>query len=200
MALDTSNPKFQKAALVIILVLGASYGYFSYIYGPKKESLETLKAEFAKIESSLKTARLVVESADTMLLIQELEKRERQLAMAEALLPDKENLPELLESITSIGNQTGVKFVLFEPKTPIQHELYQERPYSVTLRGGYHQTAMFLSDVASLPQIVKPVGLSMVRDTRAGAEPGETLTAKLALSTFLMIENQKEIKKEVKGK
>lgn len=202
MALDTSNPKFKIAALVILLMIAACIGYFMYIYKPVKEKLSTFEAEVKKSESSLNTAQTVVQAADTLMLIQELEKREHDLAMLESLLPEKENLPQLLEGITMIGGQRGISFALFEPKTPIQHELYQERPYSVTLRGGYHQTAGFLSDVASLSQIVKPMGLSMVRDTREGGSPGETLTAKVTLSTYLMIQAplDKKEKKEKKEK
>jgi type IV pilus assembly protein PilO len=202
MALDTSNPKFQKAAFVILVVVAASIGYFMYIYQPKNGALIALEAEIKKNESSLNTARAVVQAADTTMLIQELEKREHDLAMLESLLPEKENLPQLLEGITIIGGQRGISFALFEPKTPVQHELYQEQPYNVTFRGGYHQTAGFLSDVASLPQIVKPTGLSMARDTREGGSPGETLTAKVTLTTYLMIQApvDKKEKKEKKEK
>ena len=96
-------------------------------------------------------------------------------------------MPDLLEQVTRTAFRLGVKFALFEPRPPIQHELYQERPYAVTLRGGYHQTAMFLADVSSLAQIIKPSGMSMVRESREGLDEGETLTAELTLTTYLMV-------------
>jgi len=194
MAIDTSDPRFQKALLVFMVVVGVCYGYFMYVYGPKKEQLEKTEVEVKKLSMELRSARALVQAADTLLLIRELEKRQRQLELVKALLPEKENLAELLESITRIGERSGVKFALFEPKAPIQHELYQERPYAVTLRGGYHQTARFLTEVASLPQIVKPMGLSMVRDIREDSSPGETLTAEITLTTYLMVRPPQEQK------
>jgi len=193
MALNTSDPKFQKAALIIIFVLGACYGYFTYIYGPKVEKIEKVDSELKKVEQSVATARAVVQVADTVLLQQELTKRQGELAMVEKLLPSKENLSELLEVVVRLGNQAGVDFALFEPQTPIQHEIYQEQPYKVTLRGGFYQTAQFLAEVAGLGQIIKPMGLSLVRDTRDGAGPKETLTAELTLTTYLMIPAQKQV-------
>ncbi len=192
MALNTSDPKFQKAALIIIFVLGACYGYFAYIYGPKVEKIEKVDSELKKVEQSVATARAVAQAADTVLLQQELTKRQGELAMVEELLPSKENLPELLEVVVRLGNQAGVDFALFEPQTPIQHEVYQEQPYKVTLRGGFHQTARFLAEVAGLGQIIKPIGMSLVRDTREGAGSKETLTAELTLTTYLMIPAQKQ--------
>ena len=191
MALNTSDPKFQKAALIIIFVLGACYGYFAYIYGPKVEKIEKVDSELKKVEQSVATARAVAQAADTVLQ-QELTKRQGELAMVEELLPSKENLPELLEVVVRLGNQAGVDFALFEPQTPIQHEVYQEQPYKVTLRGGFHQTARFLAEVAGLGQIIKPIGMSLVRDTREGAGSKETLTAELTLTTYLMIPAQKQ--------
>ena len=190
MALNTSDPKFQKAALIVLVVAAACYGYFAYVYGPKVEQIEEVESELKKVEQSVNTARAVVQASDTLLLQQELAKRQRELAMVEKLLPSKENLPELLEGVSRLGHQAGVDFALFEPQAPIQHEIYQERPYKLTLRGGFHQTARFLADVAGMEQIIKPMGLSMVRDLRESAGPKETVTAELTLSTYLMISAQ----------
>jgi type IV pilus assembly protein PilO len=190
MALNTSDPKFQKAALIVLVVAAACYGYFAYVYGPKVEGMEKVEAELKKVEQSVNAARTVAQASDTLLLQQELAKRQRELAMVEELLPSKENLPELLERVARLGHQAGVYFALFEPQTPIQHEIYQERPYKLTLRGGFHQTARFLAEVAGMGQIVKPMGLSMVRDLRESAGPQESLTAELTLSTYLMIPAQ----------
>ena len=194
MALDTSDPKFQKAILIVLAVLAASYGYFTYVYGPKVEKVEKVESELKKVEQSVTTARVVVQAADTLLLQQELAKRQRELTTVEKLLPSKENLAELLEGVSRLGRQAGVDFALFEPQAPIQHEIYQERPYKVTLRGGFHQTARFLAEVAGMAQIVKPMSLSMIRDpSGSAAESKETLTAELTLSTYLMIPSQQQV-------
>ena len=96
MALDTSDPKFQKAALVVLVVLAACYGYFSYIYGPKAEEMEKAQKELGSVEQQVTTARAIVQSADTLLLQNELSKRQQELVLVEALLPDNENLAILL--------------------------------------------------------------------------------------------------------
>ena len=133
-------------------------------------------------------ARNIVEASDTAFLRLQLERRTEELEMIKSLLPTQENLSELLERMTHVADRTGVKAALFQPATPIQHEMYQERPYKVTLRGGFHETAVFLSEVASLPRIIKPSGLSLVR--KSGRETGEEdiLTAEMTLTTYLLVQ------------
>lgn len=188
MALNTSDPAVQKALLVILLAGGALYGYFTYVFQPRQEEIALLKADVRRVEENLSTARAIAQAADTASLNAEILKRGRELELAEALLPREENLAQLLRRVAVEADRQGLGFPLFEPRPPVQHELFQERPYQVTLRGGYHRMAMFLTAVADLPQIIKPGAVRMSRDTRAGSEEGETVVADMALTTYLMIQ------------
>ncbi|MCE5271016.1 type 4a pilus biogenesis protein PilO [bacterium] len=187
MAINTSDPKVQKALLVILLAGGLAYAWFTYMFQPRQEELATLEEQVKRVETDLATAQAIVQAADTAALRSELEKRARELELAEALLPREENLPRLLQEVTLEADRQGLKFALFEPKPPVQHELYQERPYQVTLRGGYHQTAAFLSNVAGLRQIVKPSALRIIREDNPEDDSGETVSASMLLTTYLMI-------------
>ncbi len=187
MALNTSDPKVQKALLIMLVLAGGCYGYWMYILGPKNEAVTKAEQELATVTTGVQNARALVAASDTTALRLELEQRQRELELARQLLPDKENLPVLLRSVTRTGELNNLDFALFQPQAPIQHQLYQERPFKVTVRGGYHQTARFLSEVADMELIIKPTSLSMVRDTRVGVPGDGTLTAELTLTTYLLI-------------
>ena len=193
MAVSLSDPKVQKSLLIVLLICGMAYVYYGYVYGPKMEKIEKVSAELKKVEAEVAFARNIVEASDTAFLRQQLERRTEELELIKSLLPTQENLSELLERVTHLADRTGVKATLFQPATPIEHEMYQEHPYKITLRGGFHETAVFLSEVASLPRIIKPSGLSLVR--KSGSETGEEdiLTAEMTLTTYLLVQglNQK---------
>ena len=143
--------------------------------------------ELDSVKQQVTTARAIVQAADTLLLQKELSRRQEELLLVETLLPDKEDLAILVNKVSRLGNLAGVNFALLEPQAPIQHQIYQERPYKVTLRGGFHQTARFLAELAGLDQIVRPSGVNITRDTREEAGPSETLTAEFTMTTYLMI-------------
>ena len=187
MAFNTSDPKVQKALLVMLVLVGGCYGYWMYILGPKREEVAKAKDQYTAMAQAVKSAQAVATAGDTAALRQELIKRETELQLAQQLLPSSENLPGLLRSITRNGELNNLDFALFEPQAPIQHEFYQERPFKVKIRGGFHETARFLSDVAGMEQIVKPTSLSLVRDMRPDSPEGETLTADVVLTTYLLI-------------
>jgi type IV pilus assembly protein PilO len=192
MALDTSDPKIQKSILVIFVLCLAGYLYFAYAYEPKTAEVAKVKSELQKVETELAGARDFVENSDTALLRLNLERTTEDLELIKSLLPTSENLSELLEQVSRVADRAGVKSALFEPGTPIQYEMYQERPYKVTLRGGFHETAIFLSDVASLPRIIKPSGLSLLRMARKDREDADILTAKMTLTTYLLTDKPKQ--------
>ncbi len=200
MAIDTSDPKVQKSLLIILVLCGLGYGYYSYIFKPKVEEIGKASAELLNVESEVATARIIAQASDTTDLRLELVRRTEELELIKSLLPTSENLSELLEQVTHVADRSGVKPALFEPAAPIQHEMYQERPYRVTLRGGFHETAKFLSEVASLPRIIKPTGVSMVRKKRKGEGELEdkSLTAQMTLTTYLLV--QSSAKTEQKDK
>ncbi len=187
MAIDTGNPKVQKALLVLLLAAGGLYFFYTYVFQPRSAELAGLAAEVERQELELRAAQAVAASADTLELARELERMEREIAMVESLLPEREGLPALLEEISLVGRERGVEFTRFEPQGPVQHEFYQERSYRLGLRGGFHQAAQFLSEVAALRRIVRPQGVEIVRETRQERQPEETMLAECTLTTYLMI-------------
>jgi type IV pilus assembly protein PilO len=69
-------------------------------------------------------------------------------------LPNTTEVPDLLVDITQAGLGRGLEFALFRPEKELPKDFYAEMPISVEVRGGYHELAQFISDVAALPRIV----------------------------------------------
>jgi type IV pilus assembly protein PilO len=89
-------------------------------------------------------------------------------------LPNSTEVPDLLVDITQAGLGRGLEFVLFRPEKEQPKEFYAELPISIEVRGGYHELAGFVSDVAALPRIVTFGDVSIT-------SPGQN-AAKLAMS------------------
>lgn len=80
-------------------------------------------------------------------------------------LPSDTEVPGLLEDVTRTGLGSGLEFEEIKLLPEVIQQFYIELPIQISVVGGYHDLATFVSGVASLPRIVtlhdfeiKPVG------------------------------------------
>ena len=69
-------------------------------------------------------------------------------------LPEKTEVPGLLEDISHQGLATGLEFRSIRLQPEKQIDFYVELPIEISVIGSYHQLAEFVSHVAALPRIV----------------------------------------------
>jgi type IV pilus assembly protein PilO len=68
--------------------------------------------------------------------------------------PEKNEMPVLLDDISKIGIQAGLKFTLFAPQKEQEHDFFTEFPVKISMRGTYFQLVHFLISVAQMTRIV----------------------------------------------
>ena len=93
-------------------------------------------------------------------------------------LPDSSEVASLLIAITEAGARRGLEFVVFDPKEEELGDFYSTLPILMEVRGGYHQLASFISDLAQMPRIVT------VGDMEITADEEGTLTSSLVVKTY----------------
>lgn len=64
--------------------------------------------------------------------------------------PSQTHIDDVLSDITKIGTQDAVKFISFKPQTDMTHDYYAAVPVDISVVGGFHPVAKFLSDIANL--------------------------------------------------
>ena len=69
-------------------------------------------------------------------------------------LPGDTEVPGLLEDITRAGLGSGLAFEEIKLLPEVAQPFYIELPIQITVTGGYHELATFVSGVAGLPRIV----------------------------------------------
>lgn len=157
MDIDVKDPKFLRWAVAILLVVVALPMYFMsdmypFTYASGQKKVSNLEQQHQELSRDLEKARL---------LVRNLERVEKEYAIlhdqwqvAQTLLPEKNEMPNLLRKVTAAGQQSGVEFTLFRPKAPLPKQFYADNPVEVRIQGGYHQTGVFLSRLANLNRIV----------------------------------------------
>jgi type IV pilus assembly protein PilO len=192
MALPPLDPGTRKNLLYGTLLLVAVGGFFYLqVYTPRKEGIETLETELARIETSNMAARGLTRGASSP--EEALELYRRQLAVVEGLIPSTEELPDLLDAISAQAQQTGVEISLIQPISATQERYYTRRVYDMAVQGRYQDIGEFLTRVASLPRVVTPTDLRLAPMAVPGGQPAAgggdqppKLEARFSIETYVI--------------
>ncbi len=157
MDIDIKDPKILRWAMAILLVVVAVPMYFisdmyPFTYAARKAQVVTLETRHQELSRDLEKARLLVRNLERV--EQEYAILHDQWDVAQTLLPEKNQMPDLLRKVTAAGQQSGVEFQVFRPKQTASRGFYTDNPIEVSIEGGYHQTGVFLSRLANLNRIV----------------------------------------------
>ncbi|MGD8470229.1 MAG: type 4a pilus biogenesis protein PilO [Desulfobacterales bacterium] len=131
------------------------------LYKPKLAKISDLKNQLETLEQKLTVAKK--NAANLKKFQEKMKEAEVQFKTAMRALPEKEEIPSLLTSISRSGQDVGLEFLLFEPKSEVRKEFYAEIPVAMQVRGGYHDLAIFFDKVARLSRIVNIKNIKMGR-------------------------------------
>ena len=126
-----------------------------------------------------------------------LEDTEKTLAALLRKLPNKSEMDALLTDINQAGVKRGLKFELLRPGTEVPADFYATLPVSIKVKGGYHDIAGFVSDLAQLPRIVTLHDVSL---TPVAEGDGLVMEATLQTYRYLDEAEQKAADKDKEGK
>ena len=79
---------------------------------------------------------------------------ERQFAELLKMLPSKNEMPGLLDDLTFVATESGLKIESLEWREVIQRDFYIEFPIRMSVSGEYHDLGHLVGGVAKLPRIV----------------------------------------------
>jgi type IV pilus assembly protein PilO len=143
--------------LVVLILASAVW----FLYLPQYEKIKSLTTKLNQVEKQLVKAKK--NAAELEKFQAKMQEAEAQFKLAMKALPENEEIPSLLTSISKSGQDVGLEFLLFEPKSENRKEFYAEIPVAMNIKGDYHNLAMFFDKVARLSRIVNIKGISMSR-------------------------------------
>jgi len=147
-----SLPTPKKILLLIsfIIFFGVIWNFF--ILKPLNEKTAILQQELAQQQQTLQENLKASKDIDSFK--QEVELVRQELLMAQAQLPTKKEIPNLLTKISDLGNQCGFEFELFKPQKEEKKDFYSQLPISMKVRGTYGNVSNFFHLVSALDRIV----------------------------------------------
>lgn len=189
MALLPTRQRDQILLMVIVLSLGAMGAYFMYMYSDKAQAITTLAAHVESLDSLNARTNRDVRSGAIDKARQEAKRYERDLVLLDRLVPSSNEVPALLDQISTAVRRAGLELQDVAPAGPQPGEEFDTYKYKVGVIGGYHEVAQCLTNIATLDRIVAPMNLSLLVTAAKGekkARPGESLLdARFEIQTYV---------------
>lgn len=190
--------KIQRLLICLgtLAVIGA--GFYFFLLGPKLDSLTAARQDLEKQRNLLSTYK--IKAAALKKVEAQMAKAQEQFNIAMTALPDKRELPSLLDEISKAGRDAGLEVQLFAPQNMVQKASYIEIPLSMTVAGRYHQMAEFFYRVAGLNRIVNMSTIDMKRNSGKNPADKNKIQMKCVAVTYMFVEPKDDGRTGKKGK
>jgi len=180
MAIDVRDPRVQKIAITAIGLGAVLYVYFfttwaPFTYQANAAELQTLEERYRGLSNDLNKARQAIDRLPY--LEKEYDLLQKKWEQGKTLLPEDQQMVELLRQITLLGTSTGIEFTLFKPLPPRPQASYTELPIQITVAGGYHEVGSFLAEVSNMERIVNVSKILLESIPEREARDGQSATA-----------------------
>jgi len=182
MALSIANMTKREKSLVgigvaAVLVL-ALYWYF--LYKPKAAEMAVTQAHVDSLDKKNQQAKADIAQGSLQKLRAQSAEYEQSLRVMRQLVPRSNEVPALLEDISTAARRVGLDLATVEPMPVLPGEQFDTYRYKLAVIGGFHPVGQFLSNVGSLNRIIAPVTMAIkihpVADkTKARVKKGESL-------------------------
>jgi type IV pilus assembly protein PilO len=174
----TKREQMLASIGVVALLLVAAYWYL--LYNPKAAELAVTQAHVDSLDKRNQQARADIAQGSLQKLRAQSAEYDQSLKVMRQLVPRSNEVPALLEDISTAARRVGLDLATVEPMPVLPGEQFDTYRYKLAVTGGYHPVGQFLSNVGSLNRIIAPVTLGIKlhpqgSQTKARVKSGESL-------------------------
>ena len=138
-------------ACVLLLIVVMALGY-NFHLKDLEEQLDRQRQEEVTLKEQFSAKAFQAANLDAYKA--QMKEMEESFGALLRQLPSDTEVPGLLEDITRTGLGSGLEFEEIKLMPEVAQQFYIELPIQISVVGGYHDLATFVSGVSSLPRIV----------------------------------------------
>ncbi|MDH4317346.1 MAG: type 4a pilus biogenesis protein PilO [Desulfobulbaceae bacterium] len=141
-----------KIGIGLVLIAAPVLVYVFMFHMPNSEKIEALNKQKIQLDKEIQVAKAAAANLERHKA--EMESLKQVFLELTTLLPEKQEIPNLLRSISDSGKGAGLDFISFSPGGAVEKDFYAEIPVNINVKGPYHNMGYFLSQVSNLDRIV----------------------------------------------
>jgi len=192
----------QKSTPILAALLAGIVGYIAYSgsvieslgvsgLSARKDQIVAIKDTISRLDAATDSAKKELAKGTVEDLRKRLDTYRGSLALLRRLVPERNEVPNLLDDISTRSKIRGVTLSQVVPLPvepgPVPFDTYK---YNMSVIGHYDAIGAFLADVSSLQRIIVPYDLSVSAANSNAAKAmndtsGSLLEAKFQVRTFV---------------
>ena len=161
MSLLPSSQRDQSMVLLALCGLLSIGAYWNYYLEPAQVELATVEEHVETLTLQNERAKADLARGNPEELRKQAEEFRRNLEVMRKLVPTGNEVPDLLEQVSTAARRVGLDLEGVEPEPVIGGDQFDTYRYRISLTGDYHAVGAFLANVGSLTRIVAPVNLQL---------------------------------------
>jgi type IV pilus assembly protein PilO len=176
---------------IAALAMMAAGAYWWFLHKPRAVELDATQARVERLQTENDKAKAEVAKGRPEEIRAQLALYQQNLALIRTLVPTSNEVPALLEQVSTAARRVGLDLAAVTPQPVIQGARYDTYRYNIDIAGNYHDLATFLTNVGSLTRIVAPMNLQLSqpsnpRAARARAQKDAAVVdARLLIQTYV---------------
>lgn len=192
MALLPKGQREQSLILVCLLAVAAVGAYWYFVFAPHAADLAAKRQRLEAIETLNQRVKAELATGSVSDLQAQLAQYRSTLAVVRTLVPASNEVPALLEQVSTAARREGLDLASVDPQPVIHGEAYDTYRYAIGVLGGYHALGAFFTNVGSLTRIVLPTEVSLHPSTVATTVKSHqqagtaVIEARFQLETFVV--------------
>ncbi|HKH69785.1 MAG TPA: type 4a pilus biogenesis protein PilO [Vicinamibacterales bacterium] len=190
MAINVSLSKLpwygQIGAFVVLSAAGAG-AFWNFYARDAQASIDQRRGQLVKLRQEIDRGLTMAKRLPEFR--REVSSLESQLERLRAVLPEEQDVAELLRRVQAMATQSNLAILGFTPHAVTKKQLHAEWPIGLKLEGNYHDLGSFLERVSKFPRIINVGDIKI--NARTNQNDGSTVTAECTATTFVLLD-QKE--------
>jgi len=177
-------PWYGQVGAFAALGLAGAAVFWNFYAQPAQASIELRRGQLAGLHAEIERGRATARRLPQFR--QELATLEAQLDQLRAVLPEEQDVADLLRRVQGMATQSNLTIRGFTPQAVAKKQIHMEWPIGLKLEGHYHDLGGFLERVSKFPRIihVSNIKIKGLPPTSGAA----TIAAECTATTFVLIE------------
>jgi Tfp pilus assembly protein PilO len=167
--------------VAVLVVAGFGYVYWNYCLKPTNEKIRKTSAQLTEVLDKVETMKRTATRLPA--LERESQELQAEVGKTEKRLPRQKNVEEIIRILTEHSAKLNVAVISFSPSGETAQNYFIEVPFTLSVSGGLHSIAKFLTILGQQERILNARNLSL--NYSPDPRRGRTVTGSFTLMAYV---------------